>query len=95
VSLAKPTPIDTLLKQAVAVATFSTYDRLPTIEKPTLVIHGDADRLIPVGNGRIVHERIPGSRLEIIPGAAHMFFWEQPQKAAALVTSFLSAVPVH
>jgi 3-oxoadipate enol-lactonase len=95
VSLAKPTPIDTLLKQAVALATFSTYDRLPAIEKPTLVIHGDADRLIPVGNGRIVHERIPGSRLEIIPGAAHMFFWEQPQRAAALVTSFLSAVPAH
>lgn len=93
ISLAKPTSIDTLMKQAVAVAGFNTVDRLPTIEKPTLVIHGDADRLVPVQNGRIVHERITGSRLEILPGTAHMFFWEQPQKAADLVTSFLSALP--
>lgn len=95
VSLAKPTPVDTILKQAVAIAGYNTYDRLPTIDKPTLVIHGDADRLIPIGNGRIVQARIPGSRLEIIPGAAHMFFWERPKESGALVTSFLSAVPVN
>lgn len=95
VSLAKPTPVDTLLKQAVAIAGHSTYDHLPTIDRPTLVIHGDADRLVPVENGRIVHARIPGSRLEIIPGAAHMFFWERPEESADLVTSFLSAVPAH
>lgn len=95
VSLAKPTPMDTLLKQTVAIATFNTLDRLETIDKPTLVIHGDADRLVPIANGRFVHERIPGARLEVMPGAAHMFFWEEPRKAAELVTSFLSAVPAR
>lgn len=94
VSLAKPTPVDTILKQAVAIASFNVYDRLTTITKPTLVIHGDKDRLVPLPNGRIVHERIPGSRFEVLPGAAHMFFWEYPKEAAALVTSFLETVPV-
>ena len=92
VSLAKPTPLDTVLKQAVAIASFNTVDRLPTIDKPTLVIHGDADRLVPIENGRIVHGQIPGARLEVIPGAAHMFFWEQPSESAEIVTSFVSAV---
>lgn len=92
VSLAKPTPLDTILKQAVAIAGFNSYDRLPSITKPALVIHGDRDRLMPVENGRIVHERIPGSRFEIMPGAGHMFFWEQPEETARLVTSFLSEV---
>jgi pimeloyl-ACP methyl ester carboxylesterase len=93
VSLAKPTPLDTIFKQTVAIATFNAYDRLPEVKAQTLVIHGDQDRLVQIENGRIVHERIPGSRFEVMPGAAHMFFWEQPEAAAALVTSFLASLP--
>lgn len=92
-SLEKPTPMDTILKQTVAVQGFDAYDRLPNISAPTLIIHGDSDRLVPPENGRILHERIPGSRLEILPDAAHMFFWEYPEDAAKIITSFLAQVP--
>jgi pimeloyl-ACP methyl ester carboxylesterase len=29
----------------------------------------------------------------MIPGVGHMFFWEEPQQTAAMVTEFLSRVP--
>ena len=44
---------------------------LSRIEAPTLVIHGDSDRLIPPECGRDTARRIPGSQLEIIAGLGH------------------------
>ena len=49
-------------------------DRTPALRKlrvPTLVIHGDADRLVPVDGGRATARAISGARLEIIPGMGH------------------------
>jgi pimeloyl-ACP methyl ester carboxylesterase len=89
-----PTPPATIIQQITAVQSFDTYDRLPTVDKPTLVIHGDADALIPVENARVIRERIPGSTMEIIRDAGHMFFWEYPEETAALLASFLLTVPV-
>ena len=44
---------------------------LRQLKVPALVIHGDADRLIPVAHGRDTAEKIPGAKLEIIEGMGH------------------------
>jgi pimeloyl-ACP methyl ester carboxylesterase len=93
-SSGRPTPMETLGLQMMAITQFDSYERLPQIKAKTLVIHGDVDMLVPPQNGKTLAERIPGAELKMIPGAAHMFFWEEPQKSAALVTEFLSKVPV-
>jgi 3-oxoadipate enol-lactonase len=49
-----------------------TYERLPEIVAPTLVIHGDSDRIIPMENARILASRIPGAELVILKRAGHM-----------------------
>jgi pimeloyl-ACP methyl ester carboxylesterase len=49
----------------------SRMERLPSLRVPTLVVHGDADILVPVGNGRKVAAAIPGARLLEIPGMGH------------------------
>lgn len=49
-----------------------TYERLPEINIPTLVMAGDGDRLIPVENSRILAERILGSKLVIYKNAGHL-----------------------
>ena len=90
-----PTPMDTIMKQVMAIMGFSTGDRASGISAPTLVIHGDVDRLVPPANGDKVTAAIPGARLHTIPGAAHMFFWEQPQASAAATTEFLARVPAR
>jgi pimeloyl-ACP methyl ester carboxylesterase len=55
-------------------AVFSSPSRvvpLGSLKVPTLVIHGDADRLAPLEAGRATAAAIPGSRLEIIEGMGH------------------------
>ncbi|MGH3836622.1 MAG: alpha/beta fold hydrolase [Pseudonocardiaceae bacterium] len=77
------------LGQLQAVLSWSSYDRLPEITAPTLVIHGESDRLIPPGNGRIIAERIPGAGLRLIPQASHILFTDQPEAAHAAMLGFL------
>ncbi len=44
---------------------------LSTLDVPTLVIHGDADRLIDVSGGRRTAELVPGAELLVIEGLGH------------------------
>lgn len=50
-----------------------TYDRLQLIRAPTLIIHGEEDRVIPVENGYLLNERIPDSRIVTFPETGHIF----------------------
>ena len=45
--------------------------RLRSLRLPTLVVHGDADILVPIENGRNVAAAIPGARLVEIEGMGH------------------------
>ncbi|HEV2477834.1 MAG TPA: alpha/beta fold hydrolase [Candidatus Dormibacteraeota bacterium] len=56
--------------QAIGAAS-SRVSRLAELRVPTLVVHGDADILVPVENGRLVAAAIPGARLLEIPGMGH------------------------
>jgi pimeloyl-ACP methyl ester carboxylesterase len=85
-----PTPLDTIMKQVVAIAGFSTVGRGKDITAPTLVLHGDIDRLMPPANGDNVHTEIPGSQLHRVEGVGHMFFWEKPEESAQVIRQFLS-----
>lgn len=95
VGLETPTPVETLMLQAAAVQGFDAYDRLPQVQAPTLIIHGDADRLVPVENAHILQRRLLNSQVEVLVGAGHVFFWEQPEAAAGAVIDFLSRAPVE
>jgi 3-oxoadipate enol-lactonase len=66
-----------------------TYDRLHGVGVPTLVIHGDVDRLIPPDNGRILARSIPGARLVMLSGAAHIFLTDRFEPARDAIVSFL------
>lgn len=56
--------------QAILAAP-SRIPRLAGVGVPTLVVHGDADILVPVENGRMVAVAIPGARLLEIRGMGH------------------------
>ena len=38
--------------------------------------------MLPVANGHLIAWLIPGSRLEILDGVGHLFFWERPEQSA-------------
>jgi pimeloyl-ACP methyl ester carboxylesterase len=77
--------------QLRAVARHDTYDRLPDIAAPTLVLHGTDDPLLPVGNAHILAERIPGAKLVLFEGARHAYLLEKQAEADAAVLDFLRA----
>ncbi|MEZ5651049.1 MAG: alpha/beta hydrolase [Burkholderiaceae bacterium] len=55
-----------------AFGTTDFREDLGRITVPTLVIHGDADDIVPIeGSGRRTHEAVAGSRLEVLAGAPH------------------------
>jgi len=82
---ALPAPKEVILQQMRACGAHDTSQRLGTIELPTLVVHGDVDRLLGPGNGRQIASLIPAARLEMLEGIGHMFWWEQPSRSAELI----------
>jgi 3-oxoadipate enol-lactonase len=77
--------VPVVMAQMQACVAHDTAARLPSLEMPTLVIHGTEDRLLPVANGRLIASLIPGARLEIFDGVGHLFFWERPERSAELL----------
>ena len=81
-----------LASQLLAIATYRSLERLPNIAAPTLVLHGDSDRLVPLSNGKLIANRIPGAELVIIPRAGHMLHTDQPELTYEVVRHFLRRV---
>jgi pimeloyl-ACP methyl ester carboxylesterase len=79
--------VPVVMAQLQACMAHDTNARLGSLSMPTLVIHGSADMLVPPANGELIAARVPGSRLEMLDGVGHMFWWEQPARAAELITS--------
>jgi 3-oxoadipate enol-lactonase len=76
--------------QLTGILAWSSYRRLPQVEVPTLVIHGEEDRLVPPQNGKVVARRIPGAQFHLVPNAGHMLLTDQPERCAEIVLSFLN-----
>lgn len=59
------------------------------ISVPTFVIHGGADRLVPVRQGQHAAERIPDARFLPLPGGDHMAFVTQQKTSRPALEAFL------
>jgi pimeloyl-ACP methyl ester carboxylesterase len=77
--------------QFAGILMWSAYRRLPSIRVPTLVVHGDQDRLVPPENGRAVARRIPGAEFDLIPNAGHVMTTDQPELCSDRLLRFLAA----
>ena len=59
---------------------------------PTLLIVGEEDAIAPVKVMQALQGLIPSSRLEVVPGAAHSTYFEQPAEFNRLVREFFTPV---
>jgi pimeloyl-ACP methyl ester carboxylesterase len=57
---------------------------------PTMLVWGDRDAVVPVAHGHRAHRAMPGSRLEIFPGAGHFPFHSDPARFVTLLEQFLA-----
>jgi pimeloyl-ACP methyl ester carboxylesterase len=90
--LASDAPPSAREAQAAAVAGFDASGELRDLALPALVCHGTADRVLPVENAHLLHERLPDSRLELFEGGPHLFFVEQADAVTGRLREFLADV---
>jgi pimeloyl-ACP methyl ester carboxylesterase len=69
-------------------------ERLPEIACPTLIVWGDEDKVIPVGDASVFEEMIPNSRKVIFEGTGHMTMLERPAAFNELLSEFMAEQPV-
>lgn len=88
--LERPAGFDTIA--AHADACYRYYAEGVEVERvtaPALVLHGDADRIVPVENGRALAARLPKAEYVELAGAGHNLPLEEPELFAHLVGDFL------
>ena len=69
-------PAGTARQLAAVLASGSRKDALRSVSVPALVIHGDADPVVPVEGGIDTADAIPGAKLMIIKGMGHALYPE-------------------
>jgi pimeloyl-ACP methyl ester carboxylesterase len=66
-----------LLNQLLSIS--SITGAIPDVEQsiPTLIVHGEGDRILPIGNGRALAEQMPHATYVELPGEDHTCSWHR------------------
>jgi pimeloyl-ACP methyl ester carboxylesterase len=62
---------------------------------PVLVMAGEADRVVPVENSRLLAARLPNARLVTFPNAGHLFVVERADEVNRIILDFLKGGSSH
>ena len=81
-------PKTSYLLQLGAVLMHDTFDRLPQIIHPTLVLTGTEDTLVDPNNSRMIASRIPGAQLIEFEQTGHVFFTEKAAEVNRTLIDF-------
>jgi len=83
------TPVAGYIGCSEAIRRLNYLDRLAAIQTPTLIMVGADDPGTPVAASEAMHARIPGSKLMVIPAAAHLSNIEQAEIFNTNLMTFL------
>jgi pimeloyl-ACP methyl ester carboxylesterase len=71
--------------------TIKSDEAIKKIKIPTLIVHGDKDKIVPIRQSFECAQLIEGCRLEVVAGADHMYTKPQHfEKMLYLITEFIS-----
>ena len=69
--------------KAMVPAVFGMADRIRELNIPIAIMAGTKDRIVDhEGHAKWFHEQIPGSELQLVPGAGHMVHYAVPDQVA-------------
>ncbi len=77
------------LYQLIAMSGWTSVPFLPFVKAPTLVMMGDADKIVPLVNGKFLCALLPNARLEIVKDGGHLFLVSKANVSAPLIREFL------
>ncbi len=76
--------------QITGTSLWSGLERLPSLQPPTLVVHGALDRLVPPANGDMIAAAVPSAEQVVVDGANHLLTTDQPEQVEALLLAWLA-----
>ncbi|WP_433668817.1 alpha/beta fold hydrolase [Nocardia sp. CA-136227] len=76
------------VRKALFYRTVDNTDTLRGLDIPVLVLHGTADPVVPIENGRHIAASAPDVRTSYWEGAQHGLFIEDPERFAAEIAAF-------
>ncbi|XP_074473511.1 valacyclovir hydrolase-like [Sebastes fasciatus] len=62
---------------------------MPLISCPTLIVHGEKDKMVSISETQVIHKLIKGSRLHLMPNGGHTLHDDYPDEFNKLVEDFL------
>lgn len=84
-------PEEARAAQMQAFDDFDCSDDLGDVTVPVLVVHGTADRVVPVGNAHLLADLLPNATLDLYEGAPHWVFLEEGAAVAESIQEFIDA----
>lgn len=85
----KPPTTRGYMYQLLAMLGWTSAPALPFLKKPTMIMMGDEDSIVPLANGKLLHGLIPGSELEIFEGGGHLFLLSHREQSVSCIRAFL------
>lgn len=68
---------------------YDIYEAISAYDKDVLLIHGDADSIVPLSYSEKAVETYDSARLEVLPGAGHGFYGSDAEQAVTWILEYL------
>ncbi|MHA1671831.1 MAG: alpha/beta fold hydrolase [Promethearchaeota archaeon] len=90
-----PTRVQDYINQGAATRDHDTRVELSKINQPTLILVGNEDRIFfGLHHSKLLHEKIPNSKLKIIEKTGHGFVTEESDMVNKLIMDFINDNPI-
>ena len=83
---------DVALAALEILATADLREMLPVVDRPVLLIHGEADTICLPGASRYMSEQLPQAKLVKLSGVGHAPFLSRPEEFNGILSGFLEAL---
>ena len=74
----------------IAPAGGAELETLAGYDVPTLILWGEKDDMVPVAGAALLAAKLPGARVEVLPGASHPCYLDSPERFHELLLGFLA-----
>jgi pimeloyl-ACP methyl ester carboxylesterase len=89
IQLMEQTPVSVILDDFQACNQFHREKEITAIKAPTLILVGNQDVMTPLGSSHFLREKIPLSRLVVVPHAGHMVMLEKHKEINRAILDFI------
>lgn len=90
--LAQSTSVPHFVRQGMFSRAFDNDDLLPTLQKPVLITHGTADRIVKQEAAEHHAATIPNAELHVVESSGHAPFWDDPSSYNARLRTFCNSL---